>query len=163
MLLGNLNEFAVEIYHEPAGPQWTGFGRMCLHIQGLTIGNIEEQHCSLFHAVERICEVAKVMASQWDERFAGHTDEEIFAWLDAGLYSGKVSVEDEDVHRFDFVTNTGEQFDDSKTFIYCSPEGMVRVLFERRDRVFRSACCDVATCCRVSTDLARWFKEPTRS
>ena len=32
--------------------------------------------------------------------------------------------------RFDFLTNSGEQFDDSKTFIFCRPPDRVVILYE---------------------------------
>ncbi len=67
----------------------------------MTIGNPDEPHCSLFHAVERIIAVAAQMPEQWDERFAGHTAEEIFAWIDAVLYSGDISANCP-VSKFDF-------------------------------------------------------------
>ena len=54
---------------------------MCLQVQGLTIGNPLEAHCSLFHAVERIAAGAAGISELWDERFAGHTAEEIFVCL----------------------------------------------------------------------------------
>src|SRR5687767_15318563 len=114
MLFGDPNSFAVEIHHEPGAPKWKGFGRMCLHMQGVTIGNPLEAHCSLFHAVDRIAEVATNLAEQWDERFTERTGEEIFAWLDAILYSGEIEASEDEVDRFDFLTNTGEQFDGFK-------------------------------------------------
>jgi hypothetical protein len=163
MHFGNPDNFSVEIYHEPSSPQWLGFGRMCVHIQGLTFGVIEEEHCSLFHAVERIGEVANILPSLWDDRFAQHTDEEVFGWLDAMLYSGEISLESEEINRFDFLTNTGEQFDDSKSFILCSPEGVVRILFQLHDRIIvNSASCDAATFLAVSSSLNQWFQAQTR-
>ena len=91
MLFGDPSDFAVEIYHEPSSAEWRGFGRMCIHIQSKTIGNVDEQDCSLFHAVERIVEAAQKLPSLWDVRFTQHTDEEIFSWLDALLYSGEIT------------------------------------------------------------------------
>ena len=134
---------------------------MCIHIQSKTIGNVDEQHCSLFHAVERIVEAAQKLPSLWDVRFTQHTDEEIFSWLDALLYSGEITCENgNDPHRFDFLTNTGEQFDDSKTYIVSLPEGFVRILFFK-DKRFGSASCQSATFLLVATSLGHWFKEQT--
>ena len=53
MTFGDPKDFAIEAYHEPSGPQWAGFGRMAIDIQGVRLGDIRENHCSLFHAVDR--------------------------------------------------------------------------------------------------------------
>lgn len=159
MLFGDPKQFAVEVHHEPEGPRRKGFGRMRIHIQGATIGNVREAHCSLFHAVERVCEVAEQFPRLWHENFSGHTEEEIFAWLDAILYGGEIESNDSELHRFDFLTNTGEQFDDAKSFIYCTPPGRVHVIYEMRDRVVRSASCEREYFQSAAASLARWFKE----
>lgn len=161
MIFGNPSDFAVEIYHEPSSAEWNGFGRMCIHVQGTVLGKIDKEHCSLFHAVERIGEVAKDPTSLWDARFTQHTNEEIFSWLDAVLYSGEISVE-EGLHRFNFLTNTGEQFDDSKAFIVRHPEGVIRILFLTNER-FGSASCLETTFLSVANDLGHWFKEQTNA
>ena len=157
MLFGDQSDFAVEIFHEPSSAEWKGFGRMCIHVQGTVIGRINEEHCSLFHAVARISEAAQVLPSLWDEKFSQHSDEEIFSWLDAVLYSGEVQGE-QGLNRFDFLTNTGEQFDDSKTFILRSPDGVVRVLYFK-DQRFGSASCRETTFVSVAARLSQWFKE----
>lgn len=161
MLFGEPSDFAVEIYHEPSSPDWIGYGRMCIFIQGIVIGKIEAEHCSLFHAVQRIGEVAESLSSLWDTRFTQHTDEEIFSWLDAVLYSGEISDDVENnFHRFDFLTNRGEQFDDSKTFVLCFPADVVRILIFK-DQKFSLASCQVKTFLLVATTLGRWFNEQT--
>ena len=40
MTFGDSKDFAIEAYHEPSGPQWGGFGRMAIDIQGVRIGDI---------------------------------------------------------------------------------------------------------------------------
>jgi hypothetical protein len=164
MIIGDTNNFAVEIYHESVSAEWLGFGRMCIYVQGAKIGNIEEQHCSLFHAVDRITEVAEAIHSISDERFTQHTDEEIFAWLDAILYSGDISVKDEDMHRFNFLTNTGEQFNDSKSFIVCfSQSSLVKIIYKDFDKdTIGSVSCSIDAYQAVSADLRQWFNNQTQ-
>lgn len=161
MLFGTPSDFAVEIYHEPDSSRELGFGRMRIFIQGISIGDIEEQHCSLFHAVERIGEVAEALPTLWETRFSQHTEEEIFSWLDAILFSGEISeVGEDNIHRFIFLTNTGELFDDVKTFIISPPNGSVRILFLKNDK-FGSATCQAPTYVSVAASLGHWFKEQT--
>jgi hypothetical protein len=164
MLIGNPLRFAVEIYHEPHSPEWLRFGRMCLHVAGATMGDLAEEHCSLFHAVERICELGKTVDSLWDERLSGHTDAEIFAWLDHELYTGEsAATSSSNLAQFDFLTNTGEQFDASKSFIYCRPGGAVHILFDGRDGIFNSVVCESSEFRRQALDLEVWFSQQTKS
>ena len=74
MIFGDPHDFAIEAYHEPSGPQYSGFGRMCLHIQGVSLGNIRDNHCSLFHATDRLREVAADVESLWNDDFMGLSD-----------------------------------------------------------------------------------------
>jgi Immunity protein 42 len=164
MIIGDTNDFAVEIYHEPSSPKYLGFGRMCIYVQCKRIGNIDEQHCSLFHAVDRITEVAETIYSISDERFTQHTEEEIFAWLDAILYSGDIPDKGEDMHRFNFLNNTGEQFDDSKTFIVCfSQLSLVKIIYKDFEKdTIGSVSCTIGTFQAVSADLRHWFNNQTQ-
>lgn len=75
------------------------------------------------------------------------------------LYSGEIQGE-EGLSRFDFLTNTGEQFDDSKTFIVRRPDGVVRILFFK-DQRSGSASCSEATFASAAAGLSQWFKEQT--
>lgn len=161
MVFGNPNSFAVEVHHEPSAPEWKGFGRMCLHVQGVTIGDPLEADCSLFHAVERIAEVATDLAKLWDERFTGHTGQEVFAWLDAILYSGEIETSEDGLAKFDFLTNTGEQFDGFKSFIYCTPDDVVCVPFQGRDDVVRTPTCTGTELREAAAQLGKWFRAET--
>ena len=71
MIFGQPSHFAIEAYHEPSGPQWSGFGRMAIDIHGVRLGDIRENHCSLFHAVDRFRQVYPRIESLWAESFDG--------------------------------------------------------------------------------------------
>ena len=147
--------FAIEAYHEPAGSEWVGYGRMALNIGGIRLGDIGERHCSLFDAVDRFREVYPRIDSLWSEAFDGLSDREMFDLIDA-YYSGKPC--EADLRRFDFLTNTGEQFDDVKTFIICRPSGRVCILYEFRDGSFGSASCPIASFREVAKEFVDWFE-----
>lgn len=121
MHFGDPTEFAIEAFHEPAGPDWAGFGRMCLYAEGIPLGDLSEEHCSLFQAADRFRELGNTVESLWDDSFAGLSDAQIFALLDDALYIGN-EPRWERYGKFDFLTNTGEQFDGFKTFIVCSTD-----------------------------------------
>lgn len=163
MIFGDTTDFAIEAYHEPSGPQWGGFGRMCLHVQGMVLGDIRDNHCSLFHATDRIREVAADFESLWDESFTGLSDAEVFALIDREIYSDQGS---EDGRRFwacDFLTNTGEMFDDSKTFIIFRRPDRLHILYCLRDDTLGSASCSVSTFRRVANAYVSWFDEQVRT
>jgi hypothetical protein len=86
VIFGNPTDFAIEAYHEPANPKFLGFGRMCIHIQGTVLGNLGEDHCSLFDAVGRFRELANNIETLWNKRFTYLSDSEVFYDLDSALF-----------------------------------------------------------------------------
>lgn len=163
MTFGQTTDFAIEAYHEPYGPKWGGFGRMCIDIQGVRLGDIRENHCSLFHAADQFRKLSPSIQFLWDESFAGLSDAEIFAALDRALYLADESDWGR-YGRFDFLTSNGEQFDDSKTFIVCRPDGRVHILYHRfRDDIFGSGSCSFQTFREVADSFVRWFDEQVRT
>ncbi len=156
MTIGAPKYFAIEAYHEPSGPQWGGFGRMAIDIQGVRLGDIREYHCSLFHAVDRFRQVYPRIESLWAESFDGLSDVEIFALIDT-RYTGEPC--EEDYSPCDFLTNSGEQFDDAKTFIVCRPDGHVHILYQLRDGTIGSASCSASSFREVAEAFVCWFDE----
>ena len=163
MIFGEPTDFAIEAYHEPSGPEWGGFGRMCIAIQGIRLGDIRENHCSLFHATDRLRKAYPTIEALWDESFSGLSDAQIFAALDQALYLADVS-DWERYGRFDFLTNTGEQFDDSKTYIVCRPDGRVHIIYYRfRDDTLGSASCSARSFRSAAESFVCWFEEQVRT
>jgi len=160
MTFGDPKDFAIEAYHEPSGPQWGGFGRMAIDIQEVRLGDIRENHCSLFHAVDRFRQVYPRIENLWAESFDGLTDAEIFALIDT-RYTGEPCEEDHSP--CDFLTNTGEQFDESKTFIICRPGGHIHILYQLRDGTIGSASCSARSFREVAEAFVCWFDEQVRT
>ena len=160
MIFGNPKDFAIEVYHEPSGPQWGGFGRMAIDIQGVRLGDIRENHCSLFHAADRFREVYPQIEKFWAESFDGRSDVEIYALIDT-RYTGEAC--EENCSTFDFLTGTGEQFDDAKTFIVCRPDGRVHILYQLRDSTIGSASCSTSSFLEVAEAFVCWFDEQVRT
>lgn len=160
MTFGDPREFAIEAYHEPSGPEWAGFGRMAIDIQGVRIGNIREAHCSLFHAVNRFRQVCSRLEELWFESFVGLSDAEMFTLIDS-RYTGMPV--DADYSACDFLTNTGEPFDGVKTFIVCRPGGRVQVLYHPIEGVLGSATCSATTFCETAEAFVGWFDDQVRA
>lgn len=163
MLFGNPLEFAIEAYHEPMSPAYSGFGRMALHIAGVTIGDIDEEHCGLAPAAERLLSKASHIRSLWSPIFAGHSDEEIFLLIDRELYvdygqsQNDIEIGINHYGQFDFLTNAGEQFDDFKTFLYASPEGTAHILYQHRGGAISSALCSIGAFEATVRAFVEWF------
>ena len=164
MIFGDPKDFAIEAYHEPSGPEWGGFGRFCFHIQGVVVGNIRDNHCSLFDVTDRFRSVAESIENKWTERFAGLSDAEVFRIIDQDIYSDDPRSDlGSSYGHFDFLTNTAEMFDPLKIFIFCSPDERVHILYKFGDDTFGSGRCSAQTFCTVVGDYVRWFDEQVRT
>jgi len=163
MIFGDANDFAIEAYHEPYGPQYGGFGRMCLHVQGIVLGDIRENHCSLFHATDRIREVAADVESLWDQSFTGLSDMEVFELINREIYTDEGTENGPRFWGCDFLTGTGEVFDDSKTFIIFRRPDRMHILYCLRDDTLGSVSCSVPTFRRVADAYVSWFDEQVRA
>lgn len=161
MLFGDPTNFAVEIYCDATEPRWLGFGRMCVFVGGMRLGNLEEQHCSLFHAVERLAEVARSLTELRDHDFSSSEPEAVFSYLDRALYVGE-AIPGKELHRFDFLTNTGEPFDHEKSFIYATSQGTLCVVAQRRDGSLASAVCSSSAFEQATAELVLWFNNHVR-
>ena len=179
MIFGQQTDFAIEAYHEPYGPQYGGYGRMCIHIQGTVIGDIRENHCSLFNAVRRFRELLNNVETLWDKRFEALSDAEIFCSLDRALYQDqgqsleKMNADWKELGRYDFLTGIGEGFDDAKTFIICRPGGFVHILYQLhklrgpyqhlQEDAFGSVLCRAESFRNVTETFVQWFDEQVRT
>lgn len=163
MTFGDSKEFAIEVYHEPLGPRWNGFGRMALHVAGVTFGNLQECHCGLADAAERLRAVWQSLHEKWDASFSGHSDEDIFALIDRELYvdygqtEAAISDGRQRYGRFDFLTNAGEQFDDVKTFIYVDQRELVHILYAHDARTPSAVVCSVGSFRSATADFLHWY------
>ena len=169
MIFGQLSDFAIEACHEPSGPEWGGFGRMCIHIHGTQIGDIRDNHCSLFHPTDRFRELRGTIESLWDESFVGKSDAEIFSILERPLYRDygqsleQMRADWERLGQYVFLTNTGEQFDGTNTFIICRPGGVVTIICRFRDDTLASGSCRVESFRAVAEAYVQWFEEQVRT
>ena len=163
MIFGDRSHFSIEVYHEPSGPEWAGFGRMAFDIEGVRFGDIHENHCSLFHAVDRIRDVYPKIESLWDKSFETMSDREIFDVIDHACYTGEPADYEVDYWQFNFLTGVGEQFDDAKTFIVCRLDGRVHILYQLRDDTIGSCSCSADVFRKVAEAFVCWFDEQVRT
>ena len=145
MQVGDPSTFAIECVHEPIpnGNAWV-FGRMRIWLCGLQVGDFDEPACMLNVTAGHLQSVLERLSDLEEPAFVRLSDAELFRLLDEALYIDDDRTSDQvvtDAHRywkFDFLTNGGESFDRSKSFISLC-EGSVRILFEEPPRGIVSA------------------------
>jgi hypothetical protein len=125
MLLGVKEDFAIECFHEldyPNDKEWV-FGRMCVWVQGVELGNIREPSCMLNVTEGHIDDCLGQLDKLHDSAVDDLPDVEAFRFLDAALYLDDDRT-DQQIHadairfsKFDFLTNWGESFDGVKAFL----------------------------------------------
>jgi len=131
---------------------------MCLHTSNKTIGDIFENHCSLHDAIARITTSASNIDSLWHDEFQGKDDQEIFKILDEYLYIGDHALWPCYGH-FDFLTNSGEQFDDTKTFLYRSPlTDQLHLLYQCSSEPPASSSFPTNSFLESANGLKHWFQ-----
>lgn len=101
------------------------------------------------------------IAELWDEAFNGLSDAEIFAVVDEALYRASTGNWAR-YGRFDFLTNTGEQFDNLKTFIVCRPDQRISILYQLPDDKLGAASCSAQSFQNTSASFVRWFDKQVR-
>jgi hypothetical protein len=162
MTFGQPTDFAIEAYHEPYGPEYGGFGRMCIHIQGVQLGDIRENHCSLFHAADRCRELCPSIETLWDDSFAGLSDSEIYAAVEHD-YRVADNSDWERFGRFYFLTFAGEPFDGYNIMAVCRPDRRVQIIYSLPDDTFGSAFCSIESFRHAADSFVLWFDEQVRT
>ena len=157
MLFGHKDSFAIEAYYEPSGPQWAGFGRMCLLVANQCLGDIQEKHCSLFDTVDRFRARLIKTESLWHKSFSTLSDKDIFAVIDNAIYINGINELGLNYHPYDFLTNAGEHFNNYKIFLICRPVGQVTFIYRLPDDTVASACCDITYFQGTVRSFIDWF------
>jgi hypothetical protein len=163
MIFGDPTAFAVEAFHEPAEKRFLGFGRMCIHIQGLALGDLSEEHCSLYHSADDLKHLAAHAASLWHPRFDGLTDVEVFHLLAQTLFDYHGQSDEEidknfkQYGRFSVLTNSGEHFDGFNIFVICRNALYVHFLFRLPDGTIGSRFCLPQQMIRSIQQFQSWF------
>ncbi|HEX6811422.1 MAG TPA: hypothetical protein VF384_07355 [Planctomycetota bacterium] len=164
MIFGDRQGFAIEAFHEPEGPEWKGFGRLCMHVEGVRVGDIAEQHVSLHHAADRFRDLCSNADVLWDDAFTGLDPTAVFHLIEDALYgtpTGSLEEAIAGMHRFgrfDLLTGTGEHSDGYQSFVYRDQGGMLRLLYRLPDGMPQHACFDKAEVLAPAAAFVRWLE-----
>jgi len=116
---------------------------MCLWIEGRRLGDIDEPACMLNVTEGHLQGLLARLGSLEDPALRGLTDREAFEFLDRALYldddrsSEQVSADAERFFKFDLLTNGGESFDHTKSYVIADAERL-RIMFEDDRQGFSS-------------------------
>lgn len=173
MLIGSPSDFAIEVMVEPdlkvPSAVW---GRMCVHIGKMTLGDFNDPYCALYPAYGHFEWHAKHRDRLWDPIFDGLAPEEIHDVVRAAIYGDDERTMDQiqrDSRRyaaFDFLTNWGEQFDGYSSVIVSPEPDAVMVLHRpyvepdsprRLPMDFLVARCSRSAFINASAAFVEWF------
>ncbi len=165
MLIGDKETFAVECYHDPL-PNETRrvFGRMCVWVGGYRLGDIDEPTCMLNVTEGHLQELLQRLDVLDDPALRNLSDHEAFEFLDRAIYlddersTQQIANDSERFFKFDMLTNGGESFDHTKSFIIGHADGL-RILFEDEQRRFLSGHVERATFILTVRGFLAWVAD----
>lgn len=145
MFIGDRNTFSIEYHHDPVPkPAGNVFGRMCLWFGTVRLGDPIEAVTILNGPAEQLQRVLDRVDALHDTTIGALSPLEAFETIDSALYGNSDrSIEEivEDANRFspfDFLTNGGESFDGTTSFILPHANGF-RILFRDETQRFHTA------------------------
>jgi len=137
---------------------------MCIHSEGKVLGDIDEPACMLSVTEGHLAGLTKRVLLLDDPELSKLNDHEAFELLNRALYLddertiAEVVMDAEKYRKFDFLTNGGESFDGSKSFIVLS-SNHVRILFTDRADKFQTMRVHMEVFCKVIGDFLNWLKK----
>ena len=164
MLLGTKQTFAIECYHDPfPNAAKRVFGRMCVWVNGAPLGDIEEPACMLNVTEGHLSGVIARLEVLSDNTLDELDDQALFNFLDQALYldddrtTEEVQNDADKYFKFDFLTNGGESFDRTKSFVVSSGSN-IRLLFSDCKAQFHSALVSQELFVKTITSFFKWIK-----
>jgi len=137
---------------------------MCVWAGGHCLGDITEPGCMLNVTEGKLQSLLKRMDSLEDPALCDRADRDAFEFLDHALYLDngqsfeQVQADSCRFRKFDFLTNGGESFDRTKSFVIADGD-RVRLLFKDDRRGFASAHIDRDIFVRTIQGFLAWVAE----
>ncbi|MYN41663.1 hypothetical protein GTP55_20080 [Duganella sp. FT109W] len=160
---GEQSQFAIVCAHEPFGSEPRRvFGRMCIRAGDKVLGDFDEPACMLNVTASHLQAILEHLPKMDCAIFLDQSD--AYAWdlIDKALYLDddrsieEVVPDSKRFYQYDFLTNGGESFDKSKSFIV-RDGGSVRLLFKTGDDALESMRVEVGTFCAVVRAFLDWI------
>ena len=162
MIIGNKSEFGYECYHEPLkNERQQVFGRMCVWASDCALGDVTEPACMLNVTENCLQDLLARLESLVEPALSALSARDAFDFLNRALYlddqrtTEAVRSDAERFFKFDFLTNAGESFDRTKSFIHLQGS-QGRILFESAESGFHSALVGRAVFTLATKDFLAW-------
>jgi hypothetical protein len=160
---GNQAQFAIVCAHDPFGDEPRHvFGRMCIRASDKVLGDFDEPACMLNVTASHLQTILKRLPDLESALFRAQSDALVWDIIDRALYldddrsAEEVVADSVRYSRYDFLTNGGESFDNSKSFIVRDGEH-VRLLFKKDEGTLESISVDVGEFCSVVRSFLKWI------
>lgn len=174
MIFGDPNDVAIEAMTEThlVAPSAV-WGRMCLHIGSVVLGDYTDEHCGLYGAYCGFKELLNVQTRLWDESFLGLSHEQIHDLVRHAIYGDddrsmtEILADSKRYRIFDFLTNWGEQFDGFASVIFQGDSKTTTILHRphsafarvREPGPFVTATCSTIGFRNACAGLVHWFDQ----
>ena len=160
---GDREQFSIICAHEPFGEEPRHvFGRMCIRAGDKSLGDFGEPACMLNVTASHLQGVLRRLPDLANDGFGGMSDSCIWDTIDKAVYQGddrsmqEVAADAEKFFKFDFLTNGGESFDKSKSFIVREGDN-VRLLFVEDGKAMDSIVVNEGMFRGVVQDFLDWI------
>jgi len=169
MIFGDKDEYAIEVYHEPLdNNSFYMTGRMCLHFYGEPFGDINYAGYVGSFCVTYRCLLEKINDLESIKyNFDLETDVNIFDFLNVKLYMAddettyeQIVIDDKKYRKYDFLTNGGEMFDGTISFIYLDNNEKIHILYQIHYKNDEIICIqlDKETFINVTKEFIKWYE-----
>jgi len=171
MIFGNKNIYAIEIHHKPLdNGLFYMTSRLCIHLFNKNFGNINEEDRALAEPYMILVEkINDLNILEYD--FNLKNDYDIFNFLDDKLYINidrtleQIKHDYKLYHIFNFMTNMGEMFNNTKSFIYMDKNKLINILFQIHDNENKIFCSKInkENFIKVSNDFIKWYEKTEKN
>jgi hypothetical protein len=160
---GDQSRFAIVCVHEPLGSEPCHvYGRMCIRAGDKILGDFDESACMLNVTASHLQAILERLPKIDSDTFQGENEAFVWKTIDKAIYQDddrskeEVVADSERYFRYDFLTNGGESFDNSKSFIV-RDGNTVSILFKMDDNVLKCIAVDVDTFRIVVKGFLDWI------
>jgi hypothetical protein len=135
---------------------------MCIRSGDKILGDFDESACMLNVTASHLQAILKRLPQLDSATFQGQSEAMVWEIIDNAIYADddrsteEIVADAERYFRYDFLTNGGESFDNSKSFIVRDGDS-VKLLFKRDDEALESMRVDLGTFCVVVGEFLAWI------
>jgi hypothetical protein len=164
MIFGNKNIYAIEVYHEPLKDAMILTGRLSLHLYNKIFGDINDEYCDLSQPYESLLDKIKHL-NRLKYEFVLNNDNDIFKFIDNKLYMDdertmeQIKFDTNLYFKFNFLTNSGEMFDRTKSFIYMDKEKRIHIMYQIDGSQIICVKIEKEIFKKTTTDFIRWYEK----